>query len=291
MRLIFALVAVLVVLVACGDKVPDWKKSSTSRNVAEFNSAISSWEKRNIALRLARDHWSEKERTKWQKTGEELTAKWRDENCVTDFKSEEEQGLLNEISAIRISFNDYESIARKYRSLYDLCGEKSYLEQFSEFESLSEFASKTKSICEEVVHTYRGSAVGEKIQSVYRELTSMDEITAIELGNRAVEGYGNCLCVMHDYFEVRDNFSIGFCVGPNYFTCSHPQLGNAYCGQGADREKLAKIVGDYKYRVPRGSSSYGSYLSPGATAADLLEYGKRKTDELVAEHCAGNPDC
>lgn len=282
---------VLLMLAGCGESVPDYKKSYISNRISEFNETQDLLKKKEIAYSIARSHWNEKDRLSWESMGGDITAQWRSKNCNPGLKSNEERRLLSEISSTRVTFNDYGSIASNYKSLFDLCGEKSYLEPYAEFNALREFSSKTESICGEVVHTYSGGVVGSKILSTYKELTSMNEAVASKLGNQAVKGYGECMCVMHDYFKVKDNFSIGFCVGHNYFTCSHPQMSGAFCGQNGDRTKLAEIVGDYEYHVPRGSSSYGSYASPGSTAADLLEWGKAQTESLVRDYCSSDPNC
>lgn len=287
----FIIFIVVVMLSGCDEPVPDYKKRYIAGQISDFHETQELFEQKNIAYRIARGHWKEKHRMHWEAVGDELTDEWQSKNCKPGFKSNEERRLLAEISSTRVSMNEYASIASDYYSLFGLCGEKSYLEPYAEFKALGEFSSKTKSICGEVVHTYSGGVVGNKILSTYKDLTSMNESVANKLGDQAVEGYGECMCVMHDYFKVKDNFSIGFCVGPDYFTCSHPQMSGAFCGESGDRTKLARIVGDYEYRVPRGTSSYGSYASPGSTATDLLEWGKAQTESLVRDYCSGNPDC
>ena len=287
----FITLVILIMVSGCSEPASDSKKWLVSHYISEYQNSQNILEKKVAAYRIASIHWKEKDRLKWKKMGDDLTAQWRSENCSPGFKSNEEKRLLSEVTSTRVTFNDYSSIAFDYKSLFDLCGDESYLKPYAEFRALAEFSGNTNSICGEVVHTYSGEVVGRKIQSRYKELTSMSETIALKLGNQAVEGYGECMCVMHDYFKVKDNFSIGFCVGPDYFTCSHPQMSGAFCGESGDRSKLAGIVGDYEYRVPRGTSSYGSYASPGSTAADLLEWGKAQTESLVRDYCRGNSDC
>jgi hypothetical protein len=287
----FSIILMLITIAGCSEPVSDSTKYLVSKYMADFKSAETILDKKEAAERVAMFHWKEKDRIKWQNRADKLMNDWRSQNCVTGVKSNEEKALLSKISSTRITFNDYNSIAINYKKLFELCFEESYGESYSEFNALSEFASKTNSICGEVVHTYSGEDVARKIRSVYKELSTMDEVTSRVLGNEAVKGYGKCMCVMHDYFKVRDNISIGFCIGPNYFTCSHPQMSGAFCGESGNRDEMAKIIGDYKYRTPRGISSYGSYLSPGSTAADLLEWGKSQTESLVRSYCSGNPDC
>ena len=287
----FLVLGIFLILTGCGESATDTERKYINIMTSEFHETQNLLAKKKIADDIAKNHWNEKSRFKWTEITEELKTQWKLENCTPGFKSYEEKRILSEVASTRVSFNDYRDIAWNYRRLFDLCGNENYLEPYAEFSALAKFASKTRSICGEVVHTYSGEMIGRKIRSSYEELKSMNESIARKLGDQAVEGYGECMCVMHDYFKVKDNFSIGFCVGPEYFTCSHPQISGAYCGESGDRAELAKTVGDFEYRVPRGNSSYGSYASPGSTAADLLEWGKAQTESLVRDYCSGNPDC
>jgi hypothetical protein len=285
----FMILLVVLMLVGC-DQTPTYKKELVADWISRFNESENLFEKKRLAHDISRTHWNKPGRLRWKSVGDDLTLQWRSLNCKPGLESQEEKRLLSRTRG-RVAFNDYSSLASTYKKLFDLCGEESYLEQYAEFNALTKFASKTKTVCGEVVHTYSGGVVGSKILSTYKDLTSMNASVANRLGNQAVKGYGDCMCVMHDYFKVKDNFSIGFCMGPEYFSCSHPKVGGAYCGQSRDRTKLAAIIGDYEYSVPRETSSYGSYASPGSTAADLLEWGKAQTESLVRDYCSGNPDC
>lgn len=268
----------------CGESVPDYERDYVNRLITNYNGSSDLWEKGQAAQRIATSHWSEKEKQKWIKKSEIHKADWRDSNCKAGAKSAVEIRLLNDLPSRKpLAGIDWSDAAYAYQQLFDLCGDQTYAEKHSKYKGLAEFYSKTRDICGEVVHTYSGSVVGAAIKRNYSTLSEMTNEVAQGLGEKAVEGYGECMCVMHNYFGVKDQISIGFCIDDTFHECK-----TAFCGATGDRKEIAKALNGYRYSAPRGSSYQSSY---GAGYSDLLEWGKRQTEILVQDYCSTNPHC
>lgn len=72
-----------------------------------------------------------------------------------------------------------------------------------------------KNACDVVSSTYSGSVVAAEIYKHVPEVP--DFLTAQKLGEKAVEGYGECNCVLENYTGIKQVMSIGYCVGDAYF--------------------------------------------------------------------------
>jgi hypothetical protein len=94
-----------------------------------------------------------------------------------------------------------------------------------------------KDACDVVSSTYNPVVVGN---SIFQYIPEIDYEEAQQLGIKAVKGYGACLCALHNYTEVEDDFSIGYCVGERYVECNS-RNGGAYCGREL-RNKSVKYM-------------------------------------------------
>lgn len=292
-----------LVLQGCGPDISESKKNILLRAEESYRSAGEDnfLEKQTYARRLSKQHWDESKRKLWADRASEAARGWKEKNPNSEFDSALEEDLNKELKrSTRIDFNNYGMFAYRYRELYEITGKEEYLDPKIKFEGLSEFRHTTQQICRPYQPTAESifwrvtSADQEKLQSVYAGSASFSMEDAERISKMAL-GLGACMCAMHDYFKVRDNFSIGFCLNAKYYTCSHPQVPKkpypqekAFCGDKGDREKLASIIGDYRYSV-EPIDLPGEYA--GQVSSDLLEFGKRQTEKLVQDYCATNPNC
>lgn len=281
---VLSTLVVATLVFGCGESVPDYQRENVNWLIKQYNGSSDLWDKGKAAQRIANVHWSEKEKLKWLKKSENHKANWRGANCKVGVKSAAEMRLLADLPSRRpLSGNDWSGAALGYKQLFELCGDLTYAEKHAEYKGLAEFYAKTEDICGEVVHTYSGSVVGAAIKRNYSDLSGMTDEVAQNLGKKAVEGYGECMCVMHNYFGVKDQISIGFCIDDTYHECK-----TAFCGATGDRKSIAEALNGYRYRMPRASSYQSLY---GAGYSDLLEWGKRQTEILVQEYCSTDPNC
>lgn len=281
-----------IALNACGDATPvasDYERRVVLAYEADYERATDFIERAEIAQKIADAHWDPAKSSDWISKAKDNQSNWKKQNCKAGFVSEAERELLGKLNGLPKPprNNDFYQFARFYESLFALCGDNKYAESYAEFKALAEFDSRTNRICKKTIHTYSSKVMAGEILRTYYDLTEMTSIVAGKLGAEAVKGYGECQCVMHDYFKVRDNISIGFCIGPNYQDCRD----TAYCGASADRVALAEKLGGYKYEFPKNSSTYGSGISPGSSASELLDWGMSQTQSLMRDYCMRTPDC
>ena len=71
-----------------------------------------------------------------------------------------------------------------------------------------------KNACDVVSSTYSGNVVAAEIYKHVPEVTSFS--VAQELGDKAVEGYGECNCVLQNHTGIEQVMSIGYCNGEKY---------------------------------------------------------------------------
>jgi tetratricopeptide (TPR) repeat protein len=71
-----------------------------------------------------------------------------------------------------------------------------------------------KNACDVVSSTYSGNVVAAEIYKHVPEVTSFS--VAQKLGDKAVEGYGECNCVLQNYTGIEQVMSIGYCNGEAY---------------------------------------------------------------------------
>jgi hypothetical protein len=84
--------------------------------------------------------------------------------------------------------------------------------------------------CDVVQRTYSATTVGD---SIFKNIPELDYEQSQALGVKAVEGYGECLCALHDFLNIKDDYSIGYCIGDNYFDCERGE--GAFCGRNIQR--------------------------------------------------------
>lgn len=282
------LFSALCLLVACGESVPQHKKLSVERQIGIHDQTNDLLEKARLAGHISNIHWDPELAVQWSAKAKQHKSSWRLQNCdVGNIPSQKEE-LLAELNALPKPHrqNDYGDVTRIYKGLYELCGEQIYADRYGEYSSLLKFASIKKSICNLEIG---GTALGDVIQHEFSGYALLTREEARNLGAAASAGYGECQCVLHDYFKVPDNISIGFCIGPDYQDCKD----TAYCGATADRAELAKKLDGYEYKFPGVSDPYESFSAPTnlLSAPQALEWGKARTAELVRQFCSGNPDC
>lgn len=85
-------------------------------------------------------------------------------------------------------------------------------------------SSNIENACDAVVSTYNPAVVGNSIFSHIPELNYRE---SQELGELAVVGYGECMCALHNALGIKDDMSIGYCVGSQYMECEE----TAFCGR------------------------------------------------------------
>ena len=283
----FALcISIFCALVACGEEVPKWQLERVAEYEREYESTDDLWEKKHTAELLAKYHWDPREAVNWDTVAVSQADKWRQSNCTAGQASKREQDLLEKVTGYSMPPTNIEwsGLAETYGDLYELCFDQAYADKYAEFKALAEFDGRTSAICEEVIRTYSGFALADKILSEYSQLASMTRTVAQELGDKAVVGYGECQCAMHHHFKVRDNMSIGFCIEDKYYDCE-----TAYCGATGDRVEIAKK--GYRYEIPRNSFRYGSDISPGSSASELMEWGRIQTQNLMDNYCNQPGNC
>jgi hypothetical protein len=84
--------------------------------------------------------------------------------------------------------------------------------------------------CDVVSSTYSARTVGD---SIFQYIPELDYETAMKLGAKAVKGYGECLCSLHNELEIKDDYSIGYCQGDQFIECKGKE--GAFCGREVER--------------------------------------------------------
>ena len=82
--------------------------------------------------------------------------------------------------------------------------------------------------CDAVSSTYSGKVVGN---SIFENIPEFSYEKSHELGQKAVKGYGECLCILHNALNIQDDYSIGYCIGERYIECDK----KAFCGREIKR--------------------------------------------------------
>lgn len=77
--------------------------------------------------------------------------------------------------------------------------------------------------CDVVSRTYSSVTVGD---SIFKNIPELNYEQAQELGKKAVKGYGECMCALHNALDIKDDMSIGYCVDDSYYDCD-----TAFCGR------------------------------------------------------------
>jgi len=279
----------LVALVSCGDSVPESTRKSLERQIGIHNRTTDLLEKAQLAEDISKRHWDSEQSEQWLVKSRKHKSAWRVQYCGGNGMSPREENLLSELDGYPKPHreNDWHSISRTYGSLYALCGEKTYAELYGEYASLAKFASIKDSICGLTVNP---SVLGNVIRGEFADFAPISEDEARELGLAASKGYGECQCVLHDHFKIKDNISIGFCIGKDYQDCRD----EAYCGATADRIELAEKLDGYQYKFPGVSDPYADYSPTGfspSSYSQALEWGKVQTEALVRDYCSSTADC
>jgi len=88
-------------------------------------------------------------------------------------------------------------------------------------------ASDISSACGTVAGTYKAKELAGSIMS---RIPSINVKNALILAEKGISGYGECMCVLYNFTEFKDDMSIGYCVGEEYVNCNESN-GGAFCGR------------------------------------------------------------
>jgi hypothetical protein len=71
--------------------------------------------------------------------------------------------------------------------------------------------------CQAVSSTYSSKVLGA---SIYKNIPEIENMAiAYKLGEKAVKGLGECLCVLEDHIGLKMKYTLdGYCKGENYYT-------------------------------------------------------------------------
>mgnify|MGYP001291058404 CR=1 FL=1 len=81
--------------------------------------------------------------------------------------------------------------------------------------------------CDVVARTYSSTTVGD---AIFKNIPELDYEQSQILGKKAVRGYGECMCALHNALDIKDDMSIGYCMGDSYYDCD-----TAFCGRNIKR--------------------------------------------------------
>lgn len=84
--------------------------------------------------------------------------------------------------------------------------------------------------CSAATESFNPVLAGDKIFEHIAEVTYEESRL---LGQKAVKSYGTCLCVIHNYLSIDDDYSIGYCIGDEFIECKGRD--SAFCGRKVNR--------------------------------------------------------
>ena len=127
---------------------------------------------------------------------------------------------------------DYEAVAVFIKS-QNTSGAKTVSKEVCHGDRCSQKTDNIVDACSVVSSTFSSQVTAN---SIFKFVPEIDYKRAHQLGEKAVKGYGECLCVLHKELEIEDDYSIGYCAGEKFIDCNS-RNGGAFCGRKIRRSQ------------------------------------------------------